>query len=151
MPTAAKPAATAASLATRFRVEVLGRTDFFDFAGRLAFVVLLVFDLAPARFKLVFDLMRRFDEVLDLLRFFAFFIILPVGFSSVQIGPQSGCWQADGIDFLPLYGCQNGFVDRQRLHAQEELKQERLAFAASRTVGLRSAGPIAKPEPEGGF
>ena len=58
MPTAAKPAATAASLATRFRVEVLGRTDFFDFAGRLAFVVLLVFDLAPARFKLVFDLTR---------------------------------------------------------------------------------------------
>jgi hypothetical protein len=97
VPTAAKPAATAASLATRFRVEVLGRTDFFDFAGRLAFVVLLVFDLAPARFKLVFDLTRRFDEVLDLLRFFAFFMILPIGFSSVQIGPQSGCWQADGI------------------------------------------------------
>jgi hypothetical protein len=87
--------------------------------------------LAPARFKLVFDLTRRFDEVLDLLRFFAFFIILPIGFSSVQIGPQSGCWQADGIDFLPLYGCQNRFVDRQRLQpqegekipAQEELKQ----------------------------
>ena len=55
MPTAAKPAATAASLATRFRVEVLGRTDFFDFAGRMAFVVLLVFDLASARFKLVFS------------------------------------------------------------------------------------------------
>ena len=71
----------------------------------MAFVVLLVFDLAPARFKLVFDLTRRFDEVLDLLRFFAFFMILPIGFSSVQIGPQSGCWQADGIDFLPLYGC----------------------------------------------
>jgi len=53
VPTAAKPAATAASLATRFRVEVLGRTDFFDFAGRLDFVVLLVFELAPARFKLV--------------------------------------------------------------------------------------------------
>jgi hypothetical protein len=62
--------------------------------------------LAPTRFKLVFDLTRRFDEVLDLLRFFAFFMILPLGFSSVQIGPQSGCWQADGIDFLPLYGCQ---------------------------------------------
>ena len=28
---------------------------------------------------------------------------------------------------------------------------ERLAFAASRTAGLRSAGPIAKLEPEGGF
>ena len=32
----------------------------------MAFVVLLVFDLALARFKLVFDLTRRFDEVLDL-------------------------------------------------------------------------------------
>jgi hypothetical protein len=39
----------------------------------------------------------------------------------------------------------------EKIPAQEELKQERLAFAASRTVGLRSAGPIAKPEPEGGF
>jgi hypothetical protein len=170
VPTAAKPAATTASLATRFRVEVLGRTDFFDFAGRMAFVVLLVFDLAPARFKLVFDLTRRFDEVLDLLRLFAFFMILPLGFSSVQIGPQSGYWQADGIDFMPLYGCQNGFVDRQRLQPQEGRKDpcarrikasqptslmawplERLAFAASRTAGLRSAGPIAKLEPEGGF
>jgi hypothetical protein len=28
---------------------------------------------------------------------------------------------------------------------------ERLAFAASRTAGLRSAGPIAKLEPEGGL
>ena len=139
MPTAAKPAATAASLATRFRVEVLGRTDFFDFAGRLAFDVLLVFDLAPARFKLVFghpaaagkqtglisclDLTRRFDEV-DLLRFFAFFMILPIGFSSVQIGPQSGCWQADGIDFLPLYGCQNGFVDRHSSRAKRSLRKK---------------------------
>jgi hypothetical protein len=105
--------------------------DFFDFVGRLVLLCLRVFDLAPTRFKLVFDLTRRFDEVLDLLRFFAFFMILPIGFSSVQIGPQSGCRQADGIDFLPLYGCKNGFVDRQRLQpqegekipAQEELKQ----------------------------
>ena len=71
--------------------------DFFDFVGRLVLLCLRVFDLAPTRFKLVFDLTRRFDEVLDLLRFFAFFMILPMGFSSVQIGPQSGCWQADGI------------------------------------------------------
>ena len=104
MPTAAKPAATAASLATRFRVEVLGRTDVFDFVGRLAFVVLLVFDLALAYFLLVFDLTRRFDEVLDL-RFFAFFMIRPIRFSLVQIGPQSVCWQAGGIGFLHLYRC----------------------------------------------
>jgi hypothetical protein len=46
--------------------------DFFDFVGRLVLLCLRVFDLAPTRFKLVFDLTRRFDEVLDLLRFFAF-------------------------------------------------------------------------------
>jgi hypothetical protein len=80
VPTAAKPAATAASLATRFKVEVLGRRDFVDFAGRLAFVVLLVFDLLPACFRLVFDLTRRFDEVLDLVRFFAFFMLRPIRF-----------------------------------------------------------------------
>jgi hypothetical protein len=80
VPTAAKPAATAASLATRFKVEVLGRMDFFDFVGRLAFVVLLVFDLLPACFRLVFDLTRRFDEVLDLVRFFAFFMLRPIRF-----------------------------------------------------------------------
>ena len=102
MPTAAKPAATAASLATRFKVEVLGRTDFFDFAGRLAFVVLLVFDLLPACFRLVFDLTRRFNEVLDLVRFFAFFMLRPIRFNLAHIGPQSVCWQAGGDDFLSL-------------------------------------------------
>ena len=102
MPTAAKPAATAASLATRFKVEVLGRSDFFDFAGRLAFVVLLVFDLLPARFGVVFDLTRRFDEVLDLVRFFAFFMLRPIRFNLAHIGPQSVCWQATGDDFLSL-------------------------------------------------
>jgi hypothetical protein len=56
---------------------VLGRTDFFDFVGRLVFVCLRVFDLAATRFELVFDLTRRFDEVLDLARFFAFFMIFP--------------------------------------------------------------------------
>jgi hypothetical protein len=38
----------------------------------LAFICLRVFDLAPTRFELVFDLTRRFDEVLDLARFFLF-------------------------------------------------------------------------------
>ena len=114
MPTAAKPAATAASLATRFRVEVLGRTDFFDFAGRMAFVVLLVFDLASARFKLVFDLTRRFDEVLDLARFFAFFMISPVRFDLVQIGLQSYCWQAVGMDF-PLSATEVRRARRERV------------------------------------
>jgi hypothetical protein len=99
VPTAAKPAATAASFATCFTVEALGRTDFFAFVGRLAFVVLLVFDLALARFRLAFDLTRRFDEVFDLARFFAFFMILPIRFSLVQIGPQSVCWQAGEIGF----------------------------------------------------
>jgi hypothetical protein len=63
---------------------------------------LRVFDLAPTRFELVFDLTRRFDEVLDLARFFAFFMIFPIRFNLVQIGPQSCCWQAVGMDFLTL-------------------------------------------------
>jgi hypothetical protein len=46
-----------------------------DFVGGLAFICLRVFDLAPTCFELVFDLTRRFDEVLDLARFFAFFMI----------------------------------------------------------------------------
>ena len=64
VPSAATPAATAASLATRFSFDVLGRLDFFDFVGRLVFVCLRVFDLAATRFELFFDLTRRFDEVL---------------------------------------------------------------------------------------
>ena len=48
--------------------------DFFDFVGRL---VLRGFDLAATRFELFFDLTRRFDELLDLARFFAFFMIPP--------------------------------------------------------------------------
>jgi len=51
--------------------------DFFDFVGRLVFVRLRVFDLAATRFELFFDLTRRFDELLDLARFFAFFMIPP--------------------------------------------------------------------------
>jgi hypothetical protein len=102
VPTAAKPAATAASFATCFRVEVLGRMDFFAFVGRLAFVVLLLFDLAPARFNLVFDVTRRFDAVFNLARFFAFFMILPIRFSLMQIGPQSDYWQAGGIRFAAV-------------------------------------------------
>ena len=102
MPTAAKPAETAASLATCFTVEALGRMDFVAFVGRLAFVVLLLFDLAPARFRLVFDLTRRFDEAFDLARFFAFFMIFLIRYSLVQIGPQSVYWQAGReLDFLP--------------------------------------------------
>ena len=54
--------------------------DFFVFVGRFALVVLLLFDVAPARFRLVFDLRRRFDEVFDFARFFAFFMILPIRF-----------------------------------------------------------------------
>jgi hypothetical protein len=77
VPSAATPAATAASLATRFSFDVLGRLDFFDFVGRLVFVCLRVFDLAATRFELFFDLTRRFDELLDLARFFAFFMIPP--------------------------------------------------------------------------
>jgi hypothetical protein len=50
--------------------------------------------LAPTCFELVFDLTRRFDEVLDLARFFAFFMIFPIRFNLVQIEPQSCCWQA---------------------------------------------------------
>jgi len=43
----------------------------------LVFVRLRVFDLAATRFELFFDLTRRFDELLDLARFFAFFMIPP--------------------------------------------------------------------------
>ena len=68
--------------------------DFVAFVGRLAFVVLVLFDLAPARFRLVFDLTRRFDEAFDLARFFAFFMIFLIRYSLVQIGPQSVYWQA---------------------------------------------------------
>jgi hypothetical protein len=98
VPTAAKPAATAASFATCFRVEAFGRTDFFAFEGRLAFVVLLLFDLAPARFNLVFDVTRRFDAVFDLARFFALFMILPIRFNLCRLGlnPFIGK-QSDGI------------------------------------------------------
>jgi hypothetical protein len=78
--------------------------DFFAFVGRLAVVVLLLFDLAPARFNLVFDVTRRFDAVFDLARFFAFFMILPIRFSLLQIGPQPVYWQAVGWDFAaPLW------------------------------------------------
>jgi hypothetical protein len=77
VPSAATPAATAASLATRFSFDVLGRLDFFDFVGRLVFVCLRVFDLAATRFELFFDLTRRFEELLDFARFFAFFMIPP--------------------------------------------------------------------------
>ena len=77
VPSAAAPAATAASLATRFSFDVLGRLDFFDFVGRLVFVCLRVFDLAATRFELFLDLTRRFDEVLDLARFFAIFMTPP--------------------------------------------------------------------------
>jgi hypothetical protein len=105
--------------------------DFFDFVGRLVLLCLRVFDLAPTRFKLVFDLTRRFDEVLDLLRFFAFFMILPIGFSSVQIGPQSGCWQADGIDSCLFMAVKTDLSiakgssrkKGEKIPAQEELKQ----------------------------
>ena len=76
--------------------------DFFDFVGGLAFICLRVFDLAPTRFELVFDLTRRFDEVLDLARFFAFFMIFPIRFNLVQIGPQSSRWRAVGMDFMTL-------------------------------------------------
>ena len=92
MPTAANPAATAASLATCLSFGVLGRMAFFDFVGGLAFFICLrVFNLPPTRFELVFDLTRRFDEVLDLACFFAFFMIFPIRFKLVQIGPQSCC------------------------------------------------------------
>jgi predicted ferric reductase len=84
VPTAAKPAATAASFATCFTVEALGRRDFIAFEGRLTFVVLLLFDLAPARFRLVFDWTRRFDEVFDLARFFAFFMIFLIRYGSAK-------------------------------------------------------------------
>jgi hypothetical protein len=77
VPSAAAPAATAASLATRFSFDVLGRLDFFDFVGRLVFVRLRVFDFAATRLELFFDLTRRFDEVLA--RFFAFFMTPPFG------------------------------------------------------------------------
>jgi hypothetical protein len=76
VPSAATPAATAACLATRISFGVLGRLDFFDFAGRSLFVCLRV-DLAATRFGLVFDLTRRSDEVFDLARFFAFFMFPP--------------------------------------------------------------------------
>jgi hypothetical protein len=91
---AATPAATAASLATRFSFDVLGSTRFFDFVGPLVFVCLRVFDLAATRLEPAFDLTRRFGEVWDLARFFAFFMISPVRFDLVQIGLQSYCWQA---------------------------------------------------------
>ena len=100
--------------------------DFFDFVGRLVLLCLRVFDLAPTRFKLVFDLTRRFDEVLDLCLFHdsPHWIQLSSDWASIRL-------LASRRDCLPLYGCKNGFVDRQRLQpqegekipAQEELKQ----------------------------
>jgi hypothetical protein len=74
---AAKPAATAASFATR-----LTFAPTFDFAGLLAFVVLRPFDLTPARFDADLDLARnlnpaRFDEDFDFVRLRAFFMIPP--------------------------------------------------------------------------
>jgi hypothetical protein len=96
---AATPAATAASLATRFSFDVLGRLGFFD--GRLVFVCLRVFDLAATRFELFFDLTCRFDEVLDLARFFAFFMIPPFGSIYFRLGFNPIAGQAVGMDFGP--------------------------------------------------
>jgi hypothetical protein len=101
VPTAANPAATAASLATCLSFGVLGRMDFFDFVGGLTFICLRVFDLAPTRFELVFDLTRRFDEVLDLARFFAFFMIFPIRFNLVS----------DWASILLLASSRDGFPD----------------------------------------
>jgi len=81
--------------------------DFFDFVGGLAFICLRVFDLAPTRFELVFDLTRRFDEVLDLARFFAFFMIFPIRFNLFRLGlnPVAGK-QSEWIpDSLRLSEC----------------------------------------------
>jgi hypothetical protein len=101
VPSAATPAATAASLATRFSFDVLGRLDFFDFVGRLVFVCLRVFDLAATRFELFFDLTRRFDELLDLARFFAFFMIPPFDSIWLRLGFHPIAGQAVGMDFGP--------------------------------------------------
>jgi hypothetical protein len=100
VPSAATPAATAASLATRFSFDVLGRLDFFDFVGRLVFVCLRVFDLAATRFELFFDLTRRFDELLDLARFFAFFMIPPfdwiyLDWASILLPVKRSGWISD--------------------------------------------------------
>jgi len=68
---------------------------------------LRVFDLAPTRFELVFDLTRRFDEVLDLARFFAFFMIFPMiqlssDWASIPLLASS----RDGFpDSMPLSEC----------------------------------------------
>src|SRR6476660_5233754 len=88
---AATPAATAACLATPFSFDVLGRLDFL--VGRSVFLCLRVFDLAATRFELFFDLTRRFDEVLDLARFFAFFMISPVRFD-LSDWLRSYCWSS---------------------------------------------------------
>jgi hypothetical protein len=80
---------------------ILGRIDFFDFVGGLAFICLRVFDMAPIRFELVFDLTRRFDEVLDLARFFAFFMIFPIRFNLVS----------DWASILLLASSRDGFPD----------------------------------------
>jgi hypothetical protein len=106
VPTAANPAATAASLATCLSFGILGRIDFFDFVGGLAFICLRVFDLALTRFELVFNLTRRFDEVLDLARFFAFFMIFPIQLSSDWASILLLASSRDGFpDSLPLSEC----------------------------------------------
>jgi hypothetical protein len=103
VPTAANPAATAASLATCLSFGILGRMDFFDFVGGLAFICLRVFDLAPTRFELVFDLTRRLDEVLDLV---AFFMIFPIQLSSDWASILLLASNRDGFpDSLPLSEC----------------------------------------------
>src|SRR4051794_23783343 len=115
---AATPAATAASLATRLSFEVLERTDFFDFVCPLVFVCLRVFDLAATRFEPPFDLTRRFDEVLDLARFFAFFMISPFRFDLVPIGLQSYCRQ---VGWMPFKGSADEAASRVLFHENERL------------------------------
>jgi hypothetical protein len=82
-PIAAKLAATAAFFATRLTfAPTFGTRVLLDFAGLLAFVVLCLFDLTPARFDGDLDLARdlnfaRFEEDFDLVRLAAFFMIPP--------------------------------------------------------------------------
>jgi hypothetical protein len=83
---AATPAATAACLATRFSFDVLGRVDFLDFVGRFDFVCLRVFALEATRFELFFGF-PRFDEVLELARFFAFYMIYSVRYQRLGFDP----------------------------------------------------------------
>ena len=81
-----------------FELGRLRENGFFRFRRPLGLCLFSNLRLGGDMLRLVFDLTGRFDKVLDLARFFAFFMIFPIRFDLVQIGLQSYSSHAVGMD-----------------------------------------------------